>query len=94
MREENIVRNNVRLSSRVSTPTQKMEKNGAAPRRLETDIIALSSECMRFVEGDPMLHSIAEPLEARLGENREIISAISKLRIEMDTEKDRDGDED
>lgn len=84
MREENIVANNVRLGCRVAIPTSKMVENGAAPRRLETDIVALCSEGVRFVEGNPMLHSIAELLKARLGENREIVSAISNVWIEMD----------
>lgn len=87
MREEKIVPNNVRLGCRVATPTGKMKKNGAAPRRLETDIVALRSEGMRLVERNPMLHPIAELLKTRLGKNREIVSAIWKVRIGIEEEK-------
>lgn len=83
MREENIVANNVRLGCRVAIPTSKMVENGAAPRRLETDIVALCSEGVRFVEGNPMLHSIAELLKARLGENREIVSLANKALMKL-----------
>ena len=84
MREEKIMANNVRLGSRVAIPTSYVTKNGATSRRLETKIVALCSEGMGFVESNPMLDSIAELLKACFGENREIVSAISKVWTEME----------
>jgi len=55
-----------------------MEKDGAAARRMKADVVALCSEGMRFIERNPILHSIAKLLKARLGENREILSANLK----------------
>lgn len=72
------MRNNVRLGCRVAIPTLKMEKDGAAARRMKADVVALCSEGMRFIERNPILHSIAKLLKARLGENREILSANLK----------------
>lgn len=66
MRKEEIVRNYVRFSGRVSGSAEKTQKDGAPSWSLETYIIPLYGKCMRLIECDPVLHPITKFLKASL----------------------------
>lgn len=66
--------NYVRLSSRVSSPAEEAEEDGAPARGLQTYIIALDCEGVWFIECDPVLHPVTKLLKACLGVMGKVLS--------------------
>lgn len=66
MRQQDVVGNDIRLSGRISSSAEEMEENGAAPGRLEPDVVALNRECVGLIECYPVLHPVSKHLEACL----------------------------
>ena len=75
MREKNMVSNGVRLCCRVPCSAEEVEEGGAAPGRVEADVVALDCEGVWLVEGDPLLDSVPKCFKAYLCVVCEVLSA-------------------
>lgn len=64
MRQEDIVSDGVWFSWWFSHFTEKMTKKRTSSRSLNSQVITLDHETMRFIEGDPVLYSISKSFEA------------------------------
>ena len=78
MRQEDVMSNYVRLSCWVASRTDRTPAWG-----FPSNIISLKGECMRLVERDPILHSIAKFLKASLGKNRKVLSVIDLFKYSL-----------
>lgn len=71
---------NVGLGCRVPGSTECTEKDGALPGRHQAHVVALNSEGVRLIQGDPILHLVSIFLEACFSICSEIISMMPKSK--------------
>jgi len=74
MWQKDVVSYNVRLRGWIPPLTKKMAHNRAPSRSLNTGIVTLNWETTRFVESDPVFHSVSKSLEASEGIMLEVLS--------------------
>uniref|UniRef100_A0A0A9CLL9 BGL34 n=1 Tax=Arundo donax TaxID=35708 RepID=A0A0A9CLL9_ARUDO len=67
MCQDDVVSNCIGLSAGVPLLAVEMEENRAASRCMQPAVVSLYGDCVRLVEGDPVLYPVAELLETRLG---------------------------
>jgi len=74
MWQKDVVSYNVWLRGWIPPLTKKMAHNRAPSRSLNTGIVTLNWETTRFVESDPVFHSVSKSLEASEGIMLEVLS--------------------
>lgn len=74
MWQKDVVRYNVWLRRWIPPLTKNMAHDRASSGSLNTGIVTLNWETMRFVESDPVFHSVPKSLEASEGIMLKVIS--------------------